>query len=194
MGLSQTPKALVPASIGGMTLIQEVVASANSSIDFTSISGSYKQLMLVWNGIYHSATGSIFGVRFNSDSGGNYEDIWIGQNPSTGSVIRGGVNNNTYILSSNNNLTCFGQSVDNADVNYATGFLLIDNYAPTTKYKNYNGTWNFQESGLGMWTIYNDLGVYTSTSAITSINIFRVSGAQTMSNVANTSVRLYGIS
>lgn len=184
----------VSGASGGMTLISEVVASANSSIDFTSISGSYKQLMLVWNGIYHSAVGSIFSIRFNSDAGSNYEDIWIAQNPSTGNIIRGGVGNNSYILSANNNLSCFGQSVDNVDTNYSVGWLLIDNYASTSKYKNYTGNWNYQESGMGMWTVYNDMGVYTSTSAITSLNIFRVSGAQTMSNVANTSVRLYGIS
>ena len=37
----------LPAS-GGMTLISETVASAVSSITFSSISGSYKQLLLVW--------------------------------------------------------------------------------------------------------------------------------------------------
>ena len=188
------PEWFTPAGSGGMTLISETVASANSSIDFTSISGSYKQLMLVWNGIYHSATGSQFSIRFNSDSGANYEDSWLGQNPTTGQVFKGVSGTNTYIMSAQSASSCFGYSVDNVELNYSVGWLLIDNYASTSKFKNYNGNWNGQESGIGMWTIYQDLGVYTSTSAITSLNIVRVSGSATMSNVANTSVRLYGIS
>jgi hypothetical protein len=65
------PSWATPAA-GGMTLIQETAASANTSIDFSSIPSTYKDLILYWEGIYESTTSDEFTLRFNSDSGSNY--------------------------------------------------------------------------------------------------------------------------
>lgn len=56
---------------GGMTLISEQVASSATAIDFTSISGSYKQLLLTWHGINQSNSSS-FSIRFNSNTNSVY--------------------------------------------------------------------------------------------------------------------------
>lgn len=178
-------------STGGMTLIQEQTASANSAIDFTTISGSYDQLLLVWCGIYHSTTNTEFGIRFNSDSGSNYNNLGISFSDGTATDGRG---TDTYIQSSAADKPPFGVNVTSTTLgNTVRGQLLIDNYASTTKLKTYSGQWSYQKAGIGSRTTYN-LGTYDSASAITAINIFRITGSATMSNLANTSIRLYGIS
>jgi len=184
------PSWATPAS-GSITLITETVASANSSIDFSSISGSYKQLLLVWCGIYHTAGSTLFGIRLNSDSGSNYMNLGIGFNDGTASDQRG---TDTYIQSSGAGRPPFGDGVTSTDLgNTVRGQLLIDNYSSATKLKPVSGEWSFGKAGVGSRTVYY-LGTYNSTSAITAINIFRISGAGDMTNLSNTSIRLYGIS
>jgi hypothetical protein len=181
------------AASGGMTLISETVLSGNSSLDFSSISGSYKQLLLFWDGIYHSASGSNFSIRFNNNSGSVYDErAFISQAGGVGFsdyTITG-----TSCLSGNANISPFGKDVSNQAQTYARGQMLIDNYASTTKEKRYNLTSNFQQTGIGMYSVYGLIGSFLSTSAITSINIVRLSGTSTMTNVTNTCVRLYGVS
>jgi hypothetical protein len=175
---------------GGMTLIQEQTASANSAIDFTSISATYKQLYLVWSGIYHSTGSTEFGIRLNSDTGSNYMNLGIGFNDGTAQDQR---STDTYIQAIGPRPP-FGDGVTSTDLgNTVRGQLLIDNYSSTTKLKPYSGEWSFGKAGVGSRTVYN-LGTYNSTSAISSINIFRITGSATMSNLSNTSIRLYGIS
>jgi len=58
-------------SAGGMTEISTVVPNA-TSVDFSSIPGTYKQLLLVWHGIKISEDTSQFDIRFNSDSTAKY--------------------------------------------------------------------------------------------------------------------------
>ena len=175
---------------GGLTLIQETVASANSAIDFTSIPGTYKQLMLVWDGIYHSTSGSSFDIRFNSDSGSNYKTqttYWDGGAfASTGGDF-------TSLISGASNYSPFGKVITASNNYPAAGFLLIDNYASSTKFKHYNAGWNFSETGVAVRFVPFLNGHYASQTAITSINVVRLSGSATMTNVTNTTVRLYGV-
>jgi hypothetical protein len=182
-----------PSSSGGITLIQESVASANTAIDFNSISGSYKQLLLVWTGIQHSTTGSGFAIRLNSDSGSNYKNLSTSQTADNTPESR--INSNDSIIAANStSVSPLGFSADAAGlVNNATGSLLIDNYASSTKLKFYSGGWSFWNgSAIKQAVFFN--GIYDSQTAITSINIFRTAGSATISNSSNTSIRLYGIS
>lgn len=177
-------------SSGGMTLISETVASANSAIDFTSISGSYKQLLLIWDGIYHSTSGSAFDIRFNSDSGSNYKTQFFRFTNAAGS----GGGDFTSLMSGTTTLAPFGYEITSS-TNYPTGgYLLIDNYASTSKFKHYYGNWNFTQTGVTVAFVPQLNGHYASQSAITSINIVRLSGSATMTNVTNTTIRLYGVS
>jgi len=178
---------------GGITLITETVASTLSSLSYTSL-GSYKQLLLWWSGIQHSTTGSSFTIRFNADStGGNYQvfglDLMTG--PAVGAPILG--NQGAVYTGSAN--TPFGIDANGADTyKHVSGYLIVDNYTSATKFKNYRGHHGFQNTTTSNYTsgIYN--GFYLSTSAITSIDITRLTGAATFSNIANSSIRLYGIS
>jgi len=180
-------------SSGGMTLITETVANANASIDFTGISGSYKQLLLIWRGIYHSNTGSEFSVRFNSDTGSNYM-VQAGQHKINANVSKY-TSIDTSIMGGDSEGRLFGlDTTSTTDSNTACGYLLIDNYASTTKKKAFEGAYSYQKVGIGHSSAWQIIGGYQSTSAITSINIVRLVGSETLSNTTNSSIRLYGIS
>ncbi len=175
------------ASGGGLTLIQEQVASANTGIDFTSISGSYKQLVLIWSGVYHSSNGGGFGIRFNSSSASNYIDSGLY------------VDNTTAGTEWSNNTFCgddaFGLRASNTSpANASQGWLQIDNYASTTRVKPFLLRFSYYDAQSTAKRAYDYSGFFNDTTAITSINIVRRSGTDTITNLSNTSIRLYGLS
>jgi hypothetical protein len=173
-------------SSGGMTLISEQTASSSTGIDFTSISGDYKQLLLVWTGINHSTGSTNFSIRFNADSASNYYTMGLFLEGSSASFNGGG--------GTSMNGAPFGNGVTQTGLNdRCSGIMLIDNYASTTKLKNFNLEFCYtQNTATNRFLNYQ--GVYDSTSAITQINIVRTTGSATMSNATNTSIRLYGLS
>ena len=179
-----------PASGGGMTLIQESTASANSALDFSSISGSYKQLLLVWQGLYASTTGLSFSIRFNSSSASEYQ-TYHGGSQGSNSGYGSGNTTTTYIAYPDGNIPVTESAVTGIPT---VGSLLIDNYASTTKHKFYEGRQfgEFSENNGKQAKYFG--GSWKNTNAITSINIFRISASGTFSNNTNTSIRLYGIS
>jgi hypothetical protein len=181
------PTWAAPAASGGMTLISETVASASTGIDFTSISGSYKQLLLVWAGVAHDNAGSGFGLRINADSGANY---YCSGMTNQGTTVFSTEATNTSIFLRNADYLPFGLNANFADA--STGYLTIDNYASTTKFKTFYGMWSYYNGGATTTTPLID-GYYKSTSAITELNIVRLSGTQTITNNANTTIRLYGV-
>lgn len=183
------------AASGGMTLISETVASSLSSLTFSSL-GSYKQLKLIWNGITHSANGSTFSIRLNNSSGNNYINGGISFNGTSGS---GTGSRQTSIFSNqpSSSIFPFGEDIDVATANFidfAYGELLIDNYTSSTKNKAYIGKWFYTDLASGGSRSFNVMGMFADTTAITSIDIVRLTGSATFSNFSNTTIRLYGLS
>jgi hypothetical protein len=182
-----------PAS-GGITLITETVASALSSLSFTSISGSYKQLYLTWSGVRHSASGSQFAIRFNNTSGADDylingfqgQGASLNTNGTNQTHLGGLVSSAIYAFGENTNATAVYQLVCN-------GQLIIDNYASTTKSKNVKWNTSYYDNTNAVFSSVNTTSIYDSTSAITSIDIVRLTGSATFSNIGNSSIRLYGI-
>jgi hypothetical protein len=179
------------AAAGGMTLISETGATTLSSLSFSSL-GSYKQLLLIWAGIRHSTTGSAFSIRFNNDSSSIYSingfqgDTSFTLNGTSPDTIQGG--NNITIFS-------FGQNVTNASANTdVNGSLLIDNYTSTTKSKYWEIKHTYYNASAVSYASLNAQGIFNTTSAITSIDIVRLSGSATFTNQNNTTIRLYGVS
>jgi hypothetical protein len=180
-------------SAGGMTLISETTASAISSLSFSAIPGTYKELYLVWEGIVHSTTGSEFQIRLNNDASSNIY-----------SKTAFGVKNNSSADTANSLGESIGsgfQSAFGVDCNSAStqqncsGWLRLDNYASTTKYKGVKYTsMYYDNSGTTGINGFSNNAVCQSTAAVTSIDVIRASGSATFSNSANTSIRLYGIS
>jgi len=179
------------ASGGGLTLITETVASANSSIDFSSISGSYTDLTLQWTGVYHTAATSTFSVRLNSDSGSNYNSTQIyteGSSP-TGVSVYG--TNQTNIGADS---AVFGnQATSTTAYQTLSGTLTIFNYASTTKVKKFESNYYYYSANNSRYNSMATQGYWNSTSAVTSLNIYRGSGTGLLTNLSNTSIRLYGV-
>lgn len=184
--------AALPTS-GGMTLISETVANADSAISFTSISGSYKQLLLVWHGIRHSGTGSEFSVRLNNDSGANYHVN--GPQFRAATVSLGGLSP-TSISGQNSptNIFPFGSSTNLSNTaTDASGFLIVDNYASSTKTKAWQAVFNYYNNSTSEYFAMTTTGFYNSQTAITSLDIVRLSGSATITNQNNSTIRLYGV-
>ena len=188
------PEWFTPAASGGMTLISETVASANASISLSSIPSTYKQLFLVWCGIQHNANDKAWAIRFNSDSGANYLVSWLYAVGAT--TPGGGYASRTSLYDDNITGAAFGFGASGTADGDAKGQLLIDNYSSTTKHKYISGCWGSYDTTYSRYDVTANLnGKYASTSAISSIDIVQVYGsAGTITNRADTSIRLYGLS
>lgn len=178
---------------GGITLIQETVASTLSSLSFSSISGTYKQLYLTWAGIRHSGTGSQFAIRFNNNSGSVYFlNGFQGQGTSfnvngTNQTHLGGIGIDAIYGFGENTTNTSGYQTD------CNGQLIIDNYASTSKTKNVRWNTGYYDTGAGRYNSVNSTSVFNSTTAITSIDIVRLTGSATFTNQNDSSIRLYGV-
>jgi hypothetical protein len=183
------------ATSGGMTLISETVASANSSISFSSISGLYKQLILVWSGIQHSATGSQFALRFNNDSTASaYQSEGVRVTTTT-VAIAGNSANSLSSSAGGATIYTFGNStdLDAGTQTLSNGYITIDNYASSTKWKVAEANYAYYDDLASTYHAVNCNFVWQNTAAITSLDIVRLAGTATISNVSNTTIRLYGV-
>jgi hypothetical protein len=183
------------AASGGMTLISETVASALSSLSFSSL-GSYKQLLLVWSGVVHSTTGSDFSIRLNNDSTANiYQSNGINV---VGTTIYVGGSGATSLKSENgaSNVFPFGTSVtlDAGCQTLSNGFITIDNYTSASKFKTIDAKFSYYDNASSVYRTANNLFVFQSQTAVTSIDVVRLTGSATFSNKTNTTIRLYGVS
>jgi hypothetical protein len=138
-----------------MTATYEKIAtttlgSAAATITFTSISGTYTDLILVTSG---TSTTSTICIRFNNDTGSNYSDTYIyGDGSSAGS---GRHTSATKI---------FGSSVGST---VSTDIFQIQNYSNTTTYKTCLIRGSLTTSAATAF-----VGLWRSTSAITRIDLF----------------------
>jgi hypothetical protein len=177
------------ASGGGFTLIQDQQASSSSAINFTSIAGTYKHLLLTWEGLRSTTDSSTaYDVRFNADSSSVYHSRGISYIGTTGTV-----------QAASNTSAGFGkligQGFQGAGVNeQSRGYLWIYDYASTTRFKVCVGSSSYMDQGLGETNLPMVLTNYASTSAITSVDITRIAGSGNLTNATSTSIRLYGVS
>lgn len=139
------------ASSGGMTSIAS--GSLSGALSLTSISGSYKDLVLVLRGI---ATNDDVNLRLNANTGSNY--AWV---------------------QSASNMTANGVSAGDTKIQMtqpfiATGntsnmiYITINDYTNTTSFKSVTAATagNPNGSKSAVWTT----GMFASTSAITGIS------------------------
>ena len=162
-----------------VSLASNTLSSAASSVTFSSISGAYTDLVLVTQAGLSVNNNSLY-MTFNSDTASNY---------SITSVEAYTNSYDSYRLSSQSKVMIAGVNIGLATtVGPSMSISNIMNYSNTTTYKTFVGRWadcndaGNKESGAVV-------GLYRSTSAITTINIFSQSG-----NLVSGSVfTLYGI-
>jgi hypothetical protein len=159
-----------------MTATYEKIAtttlgSAAASTTFSTISGSYTDLVLIAS-IKGSTNDEPVLIEFNSDTGSNYSQTFIYGTGSAAGSQRQTSQTSMRIGSGNSN------------TNFDTYIANVQNYSNSTTYK----TVVSREASAGI-VVTATAGLWRSTSAITSILIKRGSG-----NIATGSTfTLYGI-
>ncbi len=147
------------------------LTSAQSSVTFTSISGSYTDIVLVWSGTLTTGT-SVWGLQYNSDTGSNYS--WTSLRGDGSSATSARDSNSTRILCG------WIGSAQTAEV------VQIMNYSNTTTNKT-NVSRN--NSTVASTYVSANVGLWRSTSAITSITVKTDSSTFT----SGSTFTLYGI-
>lgn len=156
-----------------VALDKKTVTSAVASVEFTSIPGTYTDLVIVAN-IKGTSASNYLNLRFNSDTGSNYSRTTMSANGSSATSERR--SNQTQINTDYN-------EVIEANFNYVNT-LHIMNYSNTTTNKTVLCRANNAATGTG-----TTIGLWRNTAAITSIQL--VANNNTFDVGSNFS--LYGI-
>ena len=164
------------ASSGGMTLLQTLTADGSSAtFSFTSISGSYKHLLITGSGIRGSVNaGRGMTFTINNDTGTNYNGVNHGTDGLSGSINGGAVN-----------LGGFMPYSTDATSRYANFELIIYDYATTIYHPMFATAMGTPNGSL---YIIKVAAQYNSTTAITRVDL------SSGSNVSLGTFKLYGVS
>jgi len=168
---------------GGMTLIATATPSASTSVSFTSIPTTYKQLILVWTNVFQSTTDDYWSLRINNNSSGLYS-------------ARGLALDGSGVVVANNfqNATSFGNEANNAVIgktsasattyqSNANGYAIIQNADLAA---THSVSW--VSSGQGASVSLSYTGFFNSAVAVTQLDLIR-SSTQTITGT----FRLYGV-
>jgi len=147
------------------------VASAVSSVSFSSIPASYRDLIIVHNNFGTTNNDSNGNFRFNGDSGSNYSRVYAfseaGGSPVSGSGTGG------------TSLQVFGLRTT-----IGTSITQIMDYSATDKHKTTLTRTNTPDHLVSMWA-----GRWANTSAINTIQLNAFSGNFAVGSV----ISMYGV-
>ena len=148
------------------------LGGAAASYTFSSISGSYTDLVCVFNGAITAGPDDLR-IQFNGDTASNYSDTLL---RGDGSAVLSGRESNVTRISYNTYIgTGDGSSV---------GTFNIMNYSNTTTYKTI-----LSRGSVAASFVNATVGLWRSTAAITSIKL--IAGSSTFKS--GTTLTLYGI-
>lgn len=152
-------------------LANTTLGSTVSSVTFSSISGSYRDLMVVVMPIA-SSSGYGLGLRFNADSGSNYLFVTaLGNGSSTASGLN--TTTRTYLN--------YSTTVPTTSQTISIGHIM--DYSATDKHKTILARGNASSNGTEMIA-----GRWANTAAITTVEV------QFLGNgVSGSTVALYGV-
>ena len=157
------------------------LSSAAASVTFSSISGSYTDLVLVVNGSIDSTQTPSLAIRLNGDTGNSYSSTIMEGNGTSALSQR---------YSGNKTLMQFNYYTAFYSTNIANAILHIQNYSNTTTYKTVLCRFNI--TGGNAPGTAASVGLYRgNTSAITSISISPDFGA--INFASGSAFTLYGI-
>jgi hypothetical protein len=132
------------------------LGSATASVTFSSITGTYTDLILVING--NSSTLADSNIRFNSDTASNYSVTRLYGNGSVAANSRS--SNQSEIVAGDFNTT-----------SNTTTIIQINNYSNSTTYKT-----ALIRSGYAASIVFANVGLWRNTAAITSVTMFTSPG------------------
>jgi hypothetical protein len=147
------------------------LGSAAASYTFSSIPGTFRDLVVKFAGT--TTGGYSLALQFNGDTGTNYSNTRLGGYPSGAYSTR--ETSAAYILNSGNPTS-----------NQSTQVTQIMSYANTSVYKT-----TLCQSAVGAEHVARIVGLWRSTSAITSVTIYPLGGSDTMAS--GSVISLFGI-
>jgi hypothetical protein len=155
------------------------LGSAASSVSFSSINSAYTDLRIIFN-VIASVNPSGTRIQFNSDTATNYSVTILEGDGATASST--GKSNQTFI---------WGSYVVKPDTT-TPALMIVDifNYAGSTNKTSLISV-AADKNGAADSGVDCIVGLWRSTSAITSINLFTASGANNYA--AGSTATLYGI-
>jgi len=148
------------------------LGSATPTVTFSSISGSYTDLVLIFSGSNATSNNGLR-LRFNSDSGSNYSSTYVYGDGSTATSSFGAS-------------TTGGQIAVDIGSSQSMCIANIMNYSNATTYKTFIGRGssaaNYADANVSLWR---------NTAAITSVTVLL--GAGTSNFATGSTFTLYGI-
>lgn len=174
-----------PASV--YTLIQDSSLGADGTVSLTPIANSYKQLQLVcYLRTDRAATEDDLGVRFNGDTGANYDGYSVKYNGNTPTTAGAEALAATSIKLTN------AVPGNNATANvFGSVTITIPNYAGTANQKALHALAGKKiGTAAGNMHVIHGAGAWRSTSAITRIDLLPLTGTNFK---AGSRVTLYGL-
>jgi hypothetical protein len=149
------------------------LGSAQSSVTFSSIPGTYTDLVVVIDSAMTAGSTSNLGMQFNSDTGSN-------TNYSSTRLLGDG----SAASSGRNTSTSYGM-IGDVDTNKFVSINHIMNYANTTTYKTFLSRTGNAGAYLGAY-----VSLWRSTAAITTV-VLKQPGGSTF--VSGSTFTLYGV-
>lgn len=172
------------ASTAFESIASTTLSTSAADITFSSISGTYQHLqirILARDENTGSLTNQPLAVQFNSDTGANYTIHNLLGNGSTASADGNTAQN--YILAQR---TTVSSGSSNTTI-YGVGIIDLHDYASTSKYKTLRCFGGGDMNGSGLVALSS--GLWLSTSAITSVKIYRLG----YNLSSGTTIALYGV-
>lgn len=169
---------------GAIVLISEVVTSSSqTSVTFSTISGSYRDLIVKFRGrsLYAAGAFDEVCIQINGDTGNNYLDQTIQANSTTLSAAQQGPRGFIDVGKITSATASSGYA--------GAGELTIYNYVGTSFFKELIGK-NFSHNDISVGLVVEDIGgTWTSMLAVNAVEVFLFSG---LGFVDNTVISLYG--
>lgn len=171
-----TVSSSVQKSFGSFESIASLSGDGSSTtITFSSIPNTYQHLQLRFTA--KATTGnSTINMRFNSDTSNKYARHWLAGDGASAFSFGAASVSAFYI----------GSAVYDSNIS-GVGIIDIHDYSSTSKYKTTRSFAGYEKNVEGEVRLWS--GLWTSTSAISSITLFNASDPFT----TNTSFALYGI-
>lgn len=174
-------------SAGGMTLLTTITASAASAISFTSIPGTFTNLLLTWEKCFSSVSDTDFwSIRFNNDTTANrhYQN---GVGTNGGGVITSAFVGTTFGDTNLNSALLGGFNATDGSGYNAYGAMTIYNYADAARGTNASILTGVR-TAFGGNRLFSANCIYEGTNAIDRIDFIRNS-TQTVTGT----FRLFGV-
>ena len=171
-----------PSAGGGLTLLATASPSAAASFNFTSISGSYKNLLLYWENFYGSAGGVFATMKLNNDSTASYDFNTLSARSMTTSVgveAKDGNSQTAMMGTTSANQAFTGMFGGLAVQTAGRGWLRIWEYTSTGGYIYYDWHSKSYDNTVPNQIMNHGWGGYAQSAAITRIDVTASGGTMT---------------